>query len=65
MSDKKKDRRVNISKNIMFYFYFELMVESGVGSESFCHTDECSPELAILTAHTALLFGLGIRDRFL
>ena len=61
----KKDRIVKTSKNIMFYFYFEPIVGSGVGSESICLTGECSPELAILTAQTTLLFRLGIPDHFL
>ena len=60
----RKDKIANISKNLLFYFYFESIVGSGVGSESVCWTGECCPELAILTARMTLLFGLGIRDRF-
>ena len=60
----RKDRKVNISKRILFYFYFEPIAGLEVRSGSICRTGECGPELAILTAWTTLSFGLGIRDRF-
>ena len=56
----RKYGKENITKKIMFYFYFEPIVGSEVKSGSVRWTGECSPKLAILTAQTTLSFGLSI-----
>ena len=42
---------MNISKNIMFYFYFKPIIGPEFESGSDQWTGECGPELTILTAH--------------